>query len=196
MALKTAHLPISPSKTLLRFADRIALLGRGLVLDAPCGYGRNAVALASLGCSVIAIDNNPKRLRALEHSKASYISRESRKSGQIATICGDLRSDRWIFAPSSFSAIICVHFEMIDILLCFISSLQKGGYIYVESFGGHGHNFRAFCQRPEKYAICLTVIRRFTITKNVGSVLQNSTVSALRYLARSVRDLCRTGVSC
>ncbi len=149
MALKTAHLPISPSKTLLRFADRIALLGRGLVLDAPCGYGRNAVALASLGCSVIAIDNNPQRLRALEHSKASYISRESRKSGQIATICGDLRSDRWIFAPSSFSAIICVHFEMIDILLCFISSLQKGGYIYVESFGGHGHNFRALPKTGE-----------------------------------------------
>jgi len=143
MALKTSRLPISPSKTLLKFANRITILGTGPVLDAPCGYGRNAVALASLGCSVIAIDNNPKRLRALEQSKASYISRESRKCGQIATICADLRSDRWIFAASSFSAIICVHFEMIDILPCFISSLQRGGYIYVESFGGHGHNFLA-----------------------------------------------------
>jgi hypothetical protein len=45
--VKTAHLPISPSKTLLRFADQIAAFGKGPVLDAPCGYGRNAIALAS-----------------------------------------------------------------------------------------------------------------------------------------------------
>jgi predicted RNA methylase len=128
MAVKNIHLPISPSKTLLKFANRIAILGTGPVLDAPCGYGRNAVALASLGCSVIAIDNNPKRLRALEQSKASYIARESRRSGQIATICADLRSDRWIFAPSSFSAIICVHFEMIDIHALFYRCKREGTF--------------------------------------------------------------------
>jgi hypothetical protein len=43
--MNTAHLPISPSKTLFRFADQIASFGKGSVLDASCGYGRNAVAL-------------------------------------------------------------------------------------------------------------------------------------------------------
>ena len=143
--MKTSHLPISPSKTLLRFANRIAILGTGPVLDAPCGYGRNAVALASLGCTVVGIDNDPQRLSALEQSKGTYISTDSLtgRCGQIATVCAELRPDRWLFAPSSFSAIICVHFEMIDILPCLILSLQKGGYIYLETVGGHGQNFRA-----------------------------------------------------
>ena len=32
---------------------------------------------------------------------------------------------------------------MTNLLPCFILSLQKGGYIYLETFGGHGQNFRA-----------------------------------------------------
>ncbi len=143
--MKTAHLSISPSKTLLKFANRIALLGAGPVLDAPCGYGRNAVALASLGCTVVGVDNDQGRLSALEQSKGTHISTDSLTGGrgQIATVCAELRPDRWLFAPSSFAAIICVHFEMINILPSLIFSLQKGGYLYLETFGGHGQNFRA-----------------------------------------------------
>jgi len=31
---------------------------------------------------------------------------------------------------------------MIDLIPTFISSLQEGGYLYVETFGGQGENFR------------------------------------------------------
>jgi len=145
MPFKTAHPSISPSKTLLRFADRIAKLSTGPVLDAPCGYGRNALALASLGCNIVGVDNDLGRLSALEQSKGPYISNDllMGERGQITTICAELMPDRWLFAPSAFSAIVCVHFEIIDILPSLILSLQKGGYIYVETFGGHGQNFRA-----------------------------------------------------
>jgi hypothetical protein len=48
-----AQLPISPSSTLLRFADRIASSGSGLVLDVACGHGRNAVVMAARGRTVV-----------------------------------------------------------------------------------------------------------------------------------------------
>ena len=143
--MKTAHLPISPSKTLLRFAEQVAYFGRGTVLDAPCGYGRNAVALAARGCTVLAVDNDQGRLAALEQVKTAYIAERALpgvRIGKIFTLCADLKAERWPFAPSSFSAIVCIHFAMIDLVPCLLSSLQEGGHVFVETFGGHGENFR------------------------------------------------------
>jgi SAM-dependent methyltransferase len=145
MKVVTKHLPVSPSKTLVKFADQIASFGKGPVVDAPCGYGRNAVALAARGCTVVAIDRDRKRLVALEQSKAAYIAESVSAGisiGQIFGVCADLTAKAWPVAPSSVSAIICIHFAMIDLVPRFISSLQVGGYIYVETFGGHGQNFR------------------------------------------------------
>jgi SAM-dependent methyltransferase len=141
----TAQLPISPSKTLVKFADHIASFGKGPVVDAPCGYGRNAVALAARGCTVVAVDIDRKRLLALEQVKAAYVAEHVSagvSTGQILTFCADLSAEGWPIAPSSVSAIICVHFAMIHLVPSFISSLQQGGYVYVETFGGQGQNFR------------------------------------------------------
>jgi SAM-dependent methyltransferase len=140
----TARLPISPSKTLVKFADQIASFGKGPVVDAPCGYGRNAVALAARGCTVVAVDNDRKRLVALEQVKAAYIAERTSagvSTGQIFTVCADLTAEGWPVATSSVSAIICIHFALVDLVPSFISSLQVGGYIYAETFGGQGQNF-------------------------------------------------------
>lgn len=135
---------MSPSRILVRFADEIASFGSRLAVDAPCGYGRNAVALASRGCTVMAIDNDYRRLATLERVKADYVGDHvsaRNRAGQILTVCADVTADRWPVAPSSVSAIICVHFVMTDLISDFISSLQIGGYLYVETFGGQGMNF-------------------------------------------------------
>jgi len=145
MKTATAQLPISPSKTLVKFADQIALFGNGPVIDAPCGYGRNAIALAARGCTVVAFDNDRKRLAALEQVKAAYIAERASagvSTGHIFTVCADLTAEGWPVAPSSVSAIICIHFAMIDLVPSFMSSLQVGGHIYAETFGGQGQNFR------------------------------------------------------
>jgi SAM-dependent methyltransferase len=131
----TAYLPTSPSKNLLRFADEISL-GKGPVLDAPSGSGRNAFALAARGCTVLAVDNDRSRLIEIEQIKASC------PAGQIFTVCADLEPDLWPFMSASFSAIVCIHFPVTNLVPCFISSLQRNGYIYIETFGGHGENFR------------------------------------------------------
>jgi SAM-dependent methyltransferase len=140
-----ARLPISPSKTLIRFADQIASFDRGPVVDAPCGYGRNAFALAARGCKVIAIDNDRKRLTALDQVKAAYLANSAPvgvSTGRIFAVCADLTVEGWPVAPSIASAIICVHFAMVDLIPTFLSSLQEGGYLYIETFGGQGQNFR------------------------------------------------------
>ena len=94
---------------------------------------------------MIAIDNDRKRLAVLDQVKADYVAARAPigvSAGQIFTVCADLTGDGWPVARSSVSAIICVHFAMIDLIPNFISSLQEGGYLYVETFGGQGENFR------------------------------------------------------
>jgi hypothetical protein len=62
-------------------------------------------------------------------------------AGRIFTVCADLKPESWPFVQSSFAAIVCVHFPVIKLVPCFIFSLQPGGHMYVETFGGHGGNF-------------------------------------------------------
>jgi SAM-dependent methyltransferase len=133
-----------PSKNLLRFADQIAAHSGGPVLDAPCGSGRNAIALAARGCTVVGIDINRKRLLETERLRASYIAHRTCPVtiGPILTICADLNPASWLFPPGSFAAIVCIHFPVTDLIPCFISSLRSTGHIYIETFGGHGENFR------------------------------------------------------
>jgi hypothetical protein len=44
---------VPPSQTLIEFADQIASIGKGLVLDTLCAYRRNAVELVAQGCTVV-----------------------------------------------------------------------------------------------------------------------------------------------
>jgi SAM-dependent methyltransferase len=144
MPISTKHLPVTPSKTLVKFANYIASL-EGSIIDAPCGYGRNAVELAARGCTVIAIDKDLQKLSTLDRLKASYIAEHAStdgSAGEILTTCADLTNEGWPVGRSSVSAIVCVHFVMIDLIPSFIASLRHGGYLYVETFGGHGQNFR------------------------------------------------------
>ena len=169
--MKTAHLPISPSKTLLRFSNEIAS-SKGLVLDAPCGYGRNAVALAALGCTVVAVDHDRKRLAILNQTKVAYIAASASpgiSSGKILTVCADLNTRAWPFARSSFSAIICVHFPIVHLIPSFISSLEDGGHIYVETFGGQGENFRVLPKAGQlRTLLCGDVDFRYYKERKVG----------------------------
>jgi hypothetical protein len=94
---------------------------------------------------MIAMDNDLGRLAALDQVKASYVAQRAGSgvsTGHISTLCADLTAKGWPFPQASVSAIICVHFAMLDLIPTFLSSIQKGGYLYVETFGGQGQNFR------------------------------------------------------
>jgi 2-polyprenyl-3-methyl-5-hydroxy-6-metoxy-1,4-benzoquinol methylase len=53
------------SKTLINFAAEMATISDLPTLDAGCGFGRNAVALAVRGISVVCADRRLERLTAL-----------------------------------------------------------------------------------------------------------------------------------
>jgi SAM-dependent methyltransferase len=122
--------------------DRLALCDDAPILDAPSGFGRNAMALADRGHDVIAVDKDVHRLNALNESAAEWASRNgARPTGKVFSICADLRRDRLPFRESSFSAIICVHYPIQRIIFDLTVMLKRGGHLYIETFQGQGKNF-------------------------------------------------------
>jgi hypothetical protein len=82
-------------------------------------------------------------LRTLEHQKAEYIVGEApigTSIGTITVVAADFRANTWMFKPSVFSAIVCVHFYSAELVPCFLLSLSRGGYLFVETVGGQGGN--------------------------------------------------------
>ena len=144
--MSRAKLPTSliPSKSLMQFLDRVASSYREPILDAPCGFGRNALALAGQGYDVVAVDNDLDRLESLKKTAAKNSLCETQSngsSGRIIPICADLTSDRMPFSESSFSAILCIHYPVQQIITDLCAALKGGGWLYIETFGGHGKNY-------------------------------------------------------
>jgi SAM-dependent methyltransferase len=125
---------------MLRLLDGITLSNDAVVLDAPCGFGRNALALAAQGFAVVSADKDRGRLDSLRKT-VSGLKNSKRISPCILPVCVDLIADKWPFRESSFSAIFCVHYPAQEIIEEMKTSLQAGGYIYIETFGGQGSNY-------------------------------------------------------
>src|SRR5664280_2683126 len=133
-----------PSKALMSCANELSRLHSWPILDAGCGAGRNAVALALTGLSVVCVDRDIDRLLALSDIAPRYIASikpPRNVVGKLYPICADLDELQWPFSPSQFSAITCVHFLKIGLLDLFWSALVVSGYLFIETFGGHGKNY-------------------------------------------------------
>lgn len=126
---------LTPSKLLMQVLDRVTSSYAEPILDAPCGFGRNALALAAQGYDVIAVDNDLACLKSINASAASS------GSGKIITLGADLDADRLPFRKSSFSAILCVHYPPQTIIADLCDALKVGGWLYIETFGGQGQNY-------------------------------------------------------
>jgi len=129
--------------TLLKFANEIVGDADKPILDVACGAGRNAVALAMLGACVTGVDANLTRLRTLATLGARYVAERTagREGVPLYTVCADLDAATWPFAKDCLSAVVCVHFLKLGLLANFEYSLVPGGYLYLETFGGHGGNY-------------------------------------------------------
>jgi SAM-dependent methyltransferase len=130
---------LNPSTMMLRLLNGISFSENATVLDAPCGFGRNAIALAAKGLAVVGADNDCGRLDSLKRTVAKLKS--SKQTHRVFPVCADLSDDRWPFLESSFSAVVCVHFPAQEIIENLKGSLREGGYIYIETFGGQGGNY-------------------------------------------------------
>src|SRR5439155_8545054 len=94
--------------------------------------------------------------------------------GALLPIRVELARSAWPFAPSSFSAVVFVHY--LDVLL-FPSvhcSLSPGGRLYLETVGGQGKNY---LELPEAGELCTLLSPRFQFDhyeeRTVGPVQSN-----------------------
>ena len=116
--------------------SQLAFSDDALILDAPSGFGRNALALADRGYDVIAVDKDLKRLGALKQLLA-----DQPPAGKVVVICADLITGRLPFGAFSFSTVLCIHYPVQRIVLDLKSVLKPGGHLYIETFQGHGMNY-------------------------------------------------------
>jgi SAM-dependent methyltransferase len=132
------------SRNLMTLLGELTANSKSPLLDAGCGYGRNAVALASHGLSVVCVDQERERLDTLVRLAPKHLAdlrRPSCEAGQLYPVLADLDPSRWPFRENCFAGIICVHFLNVALFGAFRSSLVAGGCLYVETFGGHGGNY-------------------------------------------------------
>jgi SAM-dependent methyltransferase len=124
----------APSRSLLRLANGFSR--ECPILDAGCGFGRNAIALAQLGFTVICAERDLRRLDVLMKAAASQKLR-----GCLFPVHTALGAARWPFASACFSVIVFVHY--LDLLLfpSVHQSLMPDGYLYLETVGGQGGNY-------------------------------------------------------
>jgi SAM-dependent methyltransferase len=167
----------SPSKLLAKYAAEIAQNADGLILDVACGYGRNAICLASFDVPVICLDNDAL---ALESVAAENERAGSGVIGLLTTRAIDLQRDAWPYAANSIGAIIsvdCVFHELVD---RFASSLKIGGYLLIETIDGHGGNYLSL---PEpgffKRILQNTFAFRHFAERRVGPLGANAASTAL-----------------
>jgi SAM-dependent methyltransferase len=139
-----------PSSALRKLSKQLEALPPGLVLDAPCGLGRNALFLRYLGRTVVCADNDSTSLQAIvqlesllkrQNGYTTGVESKSRVTRHLLPVCLDLRSEGWPFSPAIFSGIVNVHFVHPPLFKMFLLSLRPGGYLYCETFGGHGMNY-------------------------------------------------------
>jgi SAM-dependent methyltransferase len=148
------------------------------ILDAGCGFGRNAIALAELGFSVVCAERDPRRLDVLMKAAAS-----KRLARSLFPIHVALGTANWPFAPASFSAIIFVHY--LDTLLfpSIYHSLVPDGALYVETVGGQGQNYLELPQQGELRSLLSPHFRLVTYReRSVGPTEYNR--CAVRLLAK------------
>jgi SAM-dependent methyltransferase len=141
----------SPSCALLQFAQSFSR--EFPVLDAGCGFGRNAVALAEQAFTVVCADRDEQRLSELvRHAPTNKLR------GALLPIRVELAPATWPFTPACFSAVVFVHYLDTSLFPSVHCSLVPGGRLYLETAGGQGGNY---LELPQAGELCTLLAPHF-----------------------------------
>jgi SAM-dependent methyltransferase len=178
---------LSPSATLLKYADELSAGKNVLTLDLGCGLGRNAIVMASYGSDVICVDHDLNRLRHLEALKSELLGLcpIQDRCGTITTVCADLSEKSWPFVAEAFHVVISVHFNFIALIPSIVLCLRPGGYLYLETFGGQGQNHLDL-PRPGETKFAVGDQAKFIYYRERPASRRHSEAVTVKALARKV----------
>lgn len=95
------------------------------VLDVACGAGRHALAAAEAGASVVAVDRDHDRIKAL--------GKESSKRGlSVEPVEADLTS--WRFDPASYDVVMVFNYLDRARFAHMLAAVRPGGHFIAETF--------------------------------------------------------------
>jgi SAM-dependent methyltransferase len=114
---------------------RIRLPLGSRILDMPCGSGRHARWLASLGYAVVGVDLDARILANAK--KQSFAFQQS-----IQWLLADIEQPL-PFMHGSFDLALVVHYVSDAVLERARNALRPGGYLVFETFDARGENWRA-----------------------------------------------------
>ncbi len=139
-----------PSPWVVRFGARLGAGAR--VLDVACGHGRHARYLAGRGCRVTAVDVDPACGESLKHVSG------------VDFIAFDLEANAWPFSPSSFDAVVVVHYLHRPLLPRLAEALASNGLLLYETFAVGNERFGRprnpdFLLRPRELLDAFTGLR-------------------------------------
>lgn len=138
----------------------------------PCGSGRHARWLASLGYAVVGVDKDA-------HILASAKEQSSAFKGSIQWILADIERPL-PFLPESFDLALVVHYVSGVVLERARSALRPGGYLVFETFDARGENWRTL---PPARTISIELDRGFETLvireRTVGPQASRAVVHAL-----------------
>ncbi len=145
-AAERIRFALRPSSSLVSAIGGLEI--SGLVLDAPCGFGRNARFLAESGLTVACLDRDQNALLSLRNPRyrlwlpSHRRRRVSSGCGQLLGICSDLLACELPFASGSLSLVVNVHFTVAALFDEFARVLKPGGHLFIETVGGQGQNYK------------------------------------------------------
>jgi SAM-dependent methyltransferase len=128
-----------PSRIVQKFGSKaVDAAGDKPIVDVACGFGRNAIFFADLGCAVICLDKNLDQLRSYEAHQAQTLQAKH-KPLELRRL--DLIEEPWPFTEGSVGGIVNIHFFLPSLFPHFENSLSPGGYLLFESVPGCGGNY-------------------------------------------------------
>jgi hypothetical protein len=129
------------------------------------------------------VDKNLDRLNSLQKS----IPGKTHAVGKVFPLCADLTKGRLPFGPRSFSAILCIHYPVQNILADLDDQLMDGGHLFIETFGGHGENYLELPKADEIRQALKGYELIFYSERSVGPTSQNAVV--VRAFAQKIAAL-------
>ncbi|WP_347559134.1 class I SAM-dependent methyltransferase [Mycobacterium mantenii] len=154
----------------------------GLILDAPCGYGRHALSLHALGCRVACVDIDDKALEKLSAFSRDFVAsgRQGLELFKVDLVRGD-----WPFEKAQFGGALNVHFYETKLLSNIAYSLASGGLLYIETIANRKGNFMQLPEAGETQALLGDTFEFLHLKENHAGPADSSKVT-VRMLARRI----------